>query len=226
MYWSTILYFVSIGLLIISIILSISVKSTFKRLSKKKNARGITGVDAAEQILRTNGVYDVYTNPTSGTLSDFYDPRSKSVNLSEGVYDGASIAAVAVAAHECGHAIQHNEGYTPIVIRNYILPVAQLGTHAGIILFIVGMIFAHIDWLMDVGIALFAFAVLFHLLTLRIEIDASRRGLKALTQSNILYEEEMPQAKKMLRVAAYTYVAAAASAAIQLLRLIAIRNRR
>lgn len=223
---STILYFVAIGILIVSIFLSILVKSTFRKLSKKTCSRHMTGSMVANAILRQNGVSGVSVNCVQGELSDHYNPRDKSVNLSSSVYSESSIAAVAVAAHECGHAIQHNTNYIPLKIRTAILPIASIGTNVGYIVFLIGMIFSMATPLMDIGIILFSFAVLFQFITLPIEFNASRRGLKALAESGILCDEEMPGARKMLRRAAYTYVAAAAATAIQLLRLIALRNRR
>jgi Zn-dependent membrane protease YugP len=228
---SDILYFIGVVVAIVSIIISLNVKSRFKKWSKVPNRRGITGKEVAERMLRSAGIYDVSILSTRGDLTDHYNPKDKTINLSEGVYDKASIAAVAVAAHECGHAIQHHNAYAPLVLRHKLVPIANIGSRAAIWLFIIGLSIVSITestgmmWIVDLGILAFAFAVLFHLVTLPVEFNASKRALVTLRESNILMEEEMGGARKVLSTAAMTYVAAAASAAIQLLRMIAVRNR-
>lgn len=223
--WSMILYFVSILLVLVSVGLSIAVKSVFNKYAQVKNARGITGAQAAQFILEQNGVYDVQIGQVGGSLTDHYSPNAKTLNLSEAVFSKPSVASVAVAAHECGHAIQHAQAYLPLRIRTAIVPVANLGSRAGFFIFFIGLAIARTQILMDLGILLFAAAVVFHIITLPVEFNASRRGLQALTQTGILYGEEMTGARKVLTIAALTYVASAAAAAVQLLRLIAIRNR-
>lgn len=224
---SYILYFVAIILAIVSIILSVSVNSTFNKLSKTQSLSGLTGREAAERILSYAGITDVAIGRVSGSLTDHYDPTGKALNLSQGVYDGRSVAAIAIAAHECGHAIQHHTGYKALLIRNKLVPLANLGSTLGIWIFIIGMVltFFSSTLIMDIGIVLFAFAVLFHVLTLPVELNASHRALTIIENKGLVMSSEMPKARKMLRVAALTYVAAAAQSVIQLLRLIAIRNR-
>lgn len=221
---SDILYFVGIVIAIVSIIIFFNVKGRFKKWSKAPNRRGITGREVAERMLHNAGIYDVPVLATRGNLTDHYDPKDKTVNLSEGVYDKASIAAVAVAAHECGHAIQHHNAYAPLVFRHKLAPVASIGSNAGWYLFLAGLIFGGVTWMLDIGILLFSLATLFHFITLPVEFNASKRALITLRESNILMDDEMGGARKVLTAAALTYVAAAAAAAIQLLRLIAIRN--
>lgn len=226
---STILYFAAIIVAIISLILSANVNGKFKKYSRKPNRRNITGAQVAENMLRQAGICDVSIGMSSGHLSDHYDPRNKTVNLSPDVYDGNSIASVAVAAHECGHAIQHHQGYFAVSMRSALFPVANLGSRAGIYLFGLGVMLSFfgisIPFLLDIGIILFTFAVLFHVVTLPVEFNASKRALVTLKNTGVLYEDEMPGARKVLTAAALTYVAATAAAIIQLLRLIAIKNR-
>ncbi len=226
--WSSLLYFLGIVVALISLFFSAKVSSTYKRISKDANSRGISGQEAAYRILAQNGLSSIPILPISGTLTDNYNPTNRSLNLSQSVYGGRDIASVAVAAHECGHAIQHATEYKPLLLRSRLVPAANLGSNAGIVLFMIGLLLniGNSTFLMDLGIFLFSISVLFHVVTLGVEFDASRRGLQALTASGILYEEEMPKARKMLRVAAYTYLAAMSSAVIQLLRLVAIRNSR
>lgn len=223
---STMLYIAVLVLFVGSIVLSITLKTTFKKLSGKHNMRGIDGKTAAQIILQRNDINDVSITFTQGTLSDHYHPARKTVALSDGVYDSSSVAAVAIAAHECGHAIQHHTKFFPLVFRNFMVPVANLGSNAGYFLFFIGLFLARSELLMNIGIVLFSAAVIFHFLTLPVEFNASKRGLKALEESGILYEEEFPDAKKMLGLAACTYVASAAMSLLQLLRLIAIKNNR
>lgn len=224
---SSILYMLAFVVAIISIFLSINVNSKFKKFSKEPNYRGITGAEVAERMLRQAGIYDVAVQQTGGRLSDHYDPRDKTINLSKDVYEKATIASVAVAAHECGHAIQHHESYAPLSFRTALFPVANIGSRFGIWIFIIGMFLAEFGAgtiLIDVGIAGFALGTAFHFITLPVEFNASKRALVTLRDTNILTESEMPGARKVLAAAALTYVAAAAAAIIQLLRLIAIRN--
>lgn len=224
--WGTLLYYLGIIVAVISLFLSIKVNGTFNRISRYANVRNISGQEAARRILSSNGLGGIVIQPVGGTLSDNYNPANKTLNLSTEVLSGKNIAAVAVAAHECGHAIQDAEQYRPMLTRSKLVPAANLGSRFGIIIFLAGLLLSRIGltFLMDIGIALFSFAVLFHIVTLGVEFDASRRGLDALTSTGILCEEELPKARKMLRVAAYTYVASMASSVIQLLRLMSVRS--
>lgn len=228
---STLLYFAGILVAIISIVLSINVNAKFKKWSKVQNMRSCTGKEVAERMLHNAGIYDVSIELSQGRgLSDHYDPKAKSIRLSENVYQGTSIAAAAVAAHECGHAIQHANAYSPLSVRSALLPVANIGSRAGYWLFFIGIAFVYIFettamlWLVDLGIVLFAACVAFHFITLPIEFNASSRALSTLLNTGILAESEIGGAKQVLSAAAMTYVAAAAAAIIQLLRLIAVRN--
>jgi Zn-dependent membrane protease YugP len=204
------------------------VQNTYKQMSKVRASNGRTGQDVARAIMTQNGVTDVKIEPVGGVLSDHYDPRVKIVRLSQPIYAGDSIAAVAVAAHEVGHVLQHAQGYFPLQIRSTLAPVAGFGSMLAFPLFFIGFIFAspQLSWLMDLGILFFTGAVLFHLVTLPVEFDASKRALVQLTQGGTLAPEEVGKAKKVLDAAALTYVAAAAMAALQLLRLVVLRNAR
>lgn len=205
---------------------SAMVNSTYKRYKEVYPARFITGAQAAEQILRSAGIQDVRIEQVAGELTDHYDPREKVLRLSQENYNTSSVAAIGVAAHEAGHAIQHNVGYFPLKFRNAILPVANLGSQVGVPLVLIGLIFSFGDTLINVGILLFAFAVLFQVVTLPVEFNASRRAVKMLDEHGILYGEELAGCKKVLSAAAMTYVAAAASSALQLLRLVLLGGRR
>ncbi len=213
--------------LILSLWAQANVNSTFARFSRVSNRRGMTGYDAARRILDMNGLQNVAIEHIAGNLTDHYDPRSNTVRLSDSVYGSSSVAAIGVAAHEVGHAVQHAVGYTPIKVRNAIVPVVNLCSQLAMPLFILGLIFSSsLFMLTDVGIILFSAAVLFHIVTLPVEINASRRALSTLESSYMLEGEEIGGAKKVLSAAAMTYVASAAMALLQLLRLIAIRDRR
>ena len=213
--------------LILSLWAQANVNSTFARFSRVSNRRGMTGYDAARRILDMNGLQNVASEHIAGNLTDHYDPRSNTVRLSDSVYGSSSVAAIGVAAHEVGHAVQHAVGYTPIKVRNAIVPVVNLCSQLAMPLFILGLIFSSsLFMLTDVGIILFSAAVLFHIVTLPVEINASRRALSTLESSYMLEGEEIGGAKKVLSAAAMTYVASAAMALLQLLRLIAIRDRR
>jgi len=204
------------------------VQHTYSQMAKVRASNGMSGQNVARAIMMQNGVSDVKIEPVGGMLSDHYDPRAKTVRLSQPIYAGNSIAAVAVAAHEVGHVLQHAQGYFPLQIRSAIAPVAGFGSMLATPLFFIGFIFAspQMAWLMDLGILFFTGAVLFHLVTLPVEFDASKRALVQLTQGGALAPEEIGKAKKVLDAAALTYVAAAAMAALSLLRLIVLRNSR
>lgn len=213
--------------LIISFIAQMKVSSTYSKYSSIPAMCGITGAETAQRILRQNGVYGVSVAQTGGTLSDHYDPRQSVIRLSGGVYSSSSIASIAVAAHEAGHAVQHATGYAPLAVRNALLPVVNLSSSLAIPVFIIGLIFNEsVPVLCDIGIFLFAFAVLFQLITLPVELDASRRAMRAIQGEGILSNDEAAGARKMLTAAAMTYVAAMLMSLLQLLRLFAIRDRR
>jgi len=205
------------------------VQHTYAEMSKVRAANGMTGSAMAKAIMRQNGVTDVGVEEVGGVLSDHYDPRSKTVRLSSGIARGDSLASIAVAAHEVGHVLQHAQGYPGLALRSAIAPVASIGSMAAFPLFFIGFIFnmpGLSKTLMDVGILLFSGAVVFHLITLPVEFDASKRALAQLTGSGSIAPQEVAGAKKVLDAAALTYVAAAAMAALQLLRLVMIRNSR
>ena len=201
-----------------------AVQSTFSRFSKKMNARGITGAQAAQFLLRANNITDVRIERVSGHLTDHYDPSSKVLRLSDSVYGQSSIAAVGVAAHETGHAIQHAVGYGPLVLRGTLVPIAQIGSGAGPALAIAGLIFG-IPLLINIGILLFAGAVLFYLVTLPVEFNASKRAVAILAKTNPLSPTEIDGVKKVLTAAAMTYLASALTAIANLVRLILISRR-
>lgn len=205
---------------------SFMVKATYKKYSEVYASRHMTGAEAAEMILRNAGVADVRIEQVAGDLTDHYDPRNKVLRLSQLTYNTSSVAAIGVAAHEAGHAVQHNVGYFPLKLRNSILPVANLGSQLGVPLVIIGLVLGFGDTLINIGIFLFAFAVLFQVVTLPVEFNASNRAVRMLESYGILYDEELSGCKKVLTAAAMTYVAAAASSALQLLRLVLLGGRR
>jgi uncharacterized protein len=204
------------------------VQHTYAQFSRIRAANGLTGREMARAIMNRNGIHDVEVEEVGGVLSDHYDPRIKKVRLSPHNYRESSLAAIAVGAHEVGHVIQHHTGFFPLALRSTFAPVAGFGSMLAFPLFFIGMFFGGgmARWLMDLGILLFSAAVLFHVITLPVEFDASKRALAELTSSGALAPQEVSGAKKVLDAAALTYVAAAAMAALQLLRLILIRNSR
>ena len=204
------------------------VQSTFNQFTRVRAANGMTGRDMARDIMRRNGVSDVTVESVGGVLSDHYDPSKKVVRLSESNFSGGSISAIAVAAHEVGHVLQHHEGYFPLQLRSGMAPAVGIASMAAGPLFFIGFIFRSGigGMLMDLGILFFAGAVAFHLVTLPVEFDASKRALAQLTSSGAVMPQEVDGAKKVLDAAALTYVAAAAMSALQLLRLIMLRNNR
>lgn len=213
-------YFLVLIGAVLSIIASVRVNTTFNKYAKVRSMTGMTGAEAAQRILQYNGIYDVQIRQVSGNLTDHYDPRNKTLNLSDSVYGSASVAAVGVAAHECGHAIQHKEGYGPLKLRSALVPAANIGSRLGIPIILLGIIFSYNYLLIQVGIWVFALAVLFQVVTLPVEFNASSRAVQALDQMGILAGQEVGQCRKVLSAAAMTYVAAAAAAILQLLRLI------
>lgn len=207
--------------MLIALWAQINVKSTFNKYSNVRNMRGLTAADAARKILDLNGLYSVSVVPVSGNLTDNYNPKTKTVSLSQDVFGSTSVAAIGVAAHETGHAIQHSKAYKPLVVRNSIVPFTQFSSSVSIWLLLAGFLF---NWgsLVLVGIILFSVAVFFQLVTLPVEFNASGRALKILETNDILYGEELSGAKKVLKAAALTYVAATIVAFAQLFRLLAI----
>ena len=218
-------YFLLIIGMILSMAASARVKSTFSIYSRVRSASGLTGAEAARRIHHMAGITDVTVVPISGSLTDHYDPRNKQLALSQDVYDRTSVAAIGVAAHECGHAIQDAQNYVPLNLRSAIVPVANIGSTLSWPLFLAGLILS-IRPLLTLGILLFSFAVLFQLVTLPVEFNASARALKMLGSSGMLGTDEVKSAKKVLTAAALTYVAALASSILQLLRLIILAGGR
>ncbi|MCT8976879.1 zinc metallopeptidase [Clostridium sp. CX1] len=214
-------FIILIPALIIAAWAQFKVSSTFEKYSKVGSSGGYTGAQVARILLDSYGLYDIPVELTPGRLSDHYDPTRRVMRLSEEVYYGNSVASIGVAAHETGHAIQHKERYAPLVIRNSIVPVANFGSNASWILFLLGMVFG-LKGLVSIGILLFTAAVVFQIITLPVEFNASNRALKILESKGILYGSELGGAKSVLSAAAMTYVAAALTAVAQLLRLIFI----
>ena len=205
---------------IISLIAQWRVNSAFSKYSRVASMSGMTGAQAARMILQSNGINDVSVQRISGKLTDHYNPSTKVLNLSESVYGSTSVAAIGVAAHECGHAIQHARGYFPLSLRTALVPVANIGSQLSWVFIIVGAILSFNRTLITIGIIMFSAAVLFQLVTLPVEFNASARALEQLESNGILYRDEVSQTRKVLSAAALTYVAAAATAILQLLRLI------
>lgn len=228
-WWDPTYFLVLIGAMI-CLIASAGVKSTYSKYSRYRSMSNMTGAQAAERILNSAGIYDVSIRHVSGNLTDHYDPRNKTLNLSDSVYGSTSVAAVGVAAHECGHAIQHQKNYAPLTIRGALVPVANFGSTLSWPLILIGLFFTSNTGtlLINLGILCFSFAVIFQLVTLPVEFNASRRALKILGNTGILNSEELPMTRKVLKAAALTYVASAAAAILQLLRLVILfggRNR-
>ncbi|PIE98780.1 MAG: peptidase [Treponema sp.] len=219
------LFLMLIPPMLLSMYAQFKVKSTFAKYSKIGNSKGISGAQAAKFLLQHNGINDVSIAQVAGSLSDHYDPRGKVLRLSEPVHSIKSISAVGVAAHETGHAIQDQKHYGPLVLRSTLVPVANIGSSAGPYITIIGL-FAGIPLLTQIGIVLFAGAVLFYLVTLPVEFDASHRALKQLEANAILTDEEMKGARKVLTAAALTYVASALTAMVNLARLVIMSRRR
>ncbi len=215
--WTYVLVIIGI---VITLAASAKVKSAFSKYSQVRTRTGITGAQAAERILRESGIYDVQIQAVAGNLTDHYDPRSKVLRLSSSVYGSSSLAAVGVAAHECGHAIQHQNSYAPLVLRSTLVPVANFGSMTAWPVIILGIFMGYNEFLVNLGIILFSAAVLFQLITLPVEFNASKRAIARLSETGILYGDELGQSKKVLDAAALTYVAAAAASILQLLRLI------
>ena len=203
-------------------------KSTYARYTRIQSGSGLTGKEVAERILYSQGIFDVTVEHITGNLTDHYDPRKKQVCLSDATYGSTSVAAIGVAAHECGHACQHHNGYAPLGLRSALVPAANLGSKIAWPLIIIGLLFNNNSSaiFLHIGIIAFSLAVLFQIVTLPVEFDASSRALKILGSSGILTAEEVPMSRKVLTAAALTYVAGAASSVLQLLRIILLSNSR
>ena len=220
------LYFLILISVVIAMVAQYKVKSTYSKYSRVRSDLGLTGAQAAQKILNMNGIYDVSIQHIAGDLTDNYNPRNKVLSLSDAVYNSTSIAAIGVAAHECGHAIQHDVGYAPLLIRNTIAPVVNIASSLSWIFIAAGLFFGMSPTLIHVGIIMFSLAVLFELITLPVEFNASGRALTILSDSGMLYPDETAGVKKVLSAAAMTYVASALTAVLQLLRLIMLFGRR
>ncbi len=221
--WTYIL--VMIGALL-CIFASSHVTSTYNRYARTRSACGMSGAQVAQEILRRNGVSDVTVQHVAGNLTDHYNPATQTVNLSDSVYGSTSVAAVAVAAHECGHVMQHETGYVPLSIRTALVPIANFGSNAGIWIVMLGFLMGLSDKIVTLGILLFSLGVLFQVVTLPVEFNASRRALSMLDSYGILSSDEVGKSREVLTAAALTYVASAASSVLSLLRLIFLNNRR
>ena len=223
--WTYLLVLIGV---VICMAASSRVRSVFSRYSRVRSHSGMTGKEAAERILRRNGIYDVQVIHIPGNLTDHYNPGKKTLGLSDSVYNSSSVAAIGVAAHECGHAVQHAVGYAPLSIRGALVPVANFGSALSWPLILVGLLMNSqmSALLINLGILLFSAAVLFQIVTLPVEFNASGRAVKVLESSGMLYPDEVGDVKKVLRAAALTYVASAASMILQFLRLIIIGGRR
>ena len=218
-------YLLVIAGLILSMMASAHVKSTFNKYSRVRSMCGLTGAMAARKVLELSGIYDVKIEHISGNLTDHYDPRTKTLRLSDSTYSSNSVAAVCVAAHECGHAVQHQKSYGPLVLRSTLVPAANFGSTLAWPVFVAGLIFS-MKPLLTAGIVLFSLAVLFQLVTLPVEFNASTRALKILENGHVLGDTELAAGKKVLTAAALTYVASLASSILQLLRLIILAGGR
>ena len=226
MYIDTYYLILVVPMIILSLFCQINVSSAFKKYEKVRTSRGQTGADTARNLLLRNGITDVKIESVRGRLSDHYDPRKKVLRLSESVYSGDSVAALGVAAHETGHALQHAESYGPMALRGALVPPANIGSMAGPYIAMAGLILS-MDFLITLGILLFSVAVFFYIITLPVEFNASKRALEMLERDSMLSSAELAGSKKVLNAAALTYVASALVAVMSLLRLILIsRNRR
>lgn len=222
-YWDSTYFLVLIGA-VISLIASSNVSRTFNKFSRTPNARRLTAEDVAANILRLSGITDVRIERIKGNLTDHYSPNEKVLRLSDSVYGQTSVAALGVAAHECGHAIQHQTGYAPLKLRSLSVPAANIGSKLSWPLILIGILMGSTG-LAQAGVFLFSFVVLFQLITLPVEFNASRRAMTVLRDANILYGDELTGAQKVLSAAALTYVAAVASSLLQLLRLVLLTQR-
>ncbi len=213
-------YLLVLAGVVLSLAASAYLKSVYARYSSVRSRSGMTGAQTAERILHAAGIYDVRIEHISGNLTDHYDPRNKVLRLSDTVFGSNSVAAVGVAAHECGHAIQHDKKYAPLSLRSALVPAANIGSTLSWPVILVGVLLGYSQTLITIGIVMFSLAVAFQLVTLPVEFNASARGARALADNGILGSDEVPSTKKVLRAAALTYVAAAAGMILQLLRLL------
>ncbi len=211
---------------VLSIIASARVNATFSKFARVRSMSGMTGAQTAEAILRSKGIHDVRVEHIRGNLTDHYDPTKKVVRLSDSVYGSTSVAAIGVAAHECGHVMQHHEGYAPLNFRTALVPAANIGSKLGIPIILVGLLLGSNSMLVNIGIWVFSLAVLFQIVTLPVEFDASKRALVCIEQYEIVTSDERKKSAKVLKAAAYTYVAAAAASILQLLRLVLLFGKR
>ena len=205
---------------VLSLWASATVKSTYNKYSRVYSYSGVTGAQAAAQILRQAGIYDVRIEHVSGNLTDHYDPKARVLRLSDSVYGSNSVAAIGVAAHECGHAIQDQEDYVPLRFRSAFVPVANLGTQVAFPILLLGVFLGSSHFLIQVGLLCFFFGVLFQLITLPVEFNASGRAVRILRETGMMSDDELSKTKKVLSAAAMTYVAAAAASILSMLRLI------
>lgn len=206
---------------VLCMVASARVNSTYRKYARVRSMSGMTGAEAAQRILYQNGIYDVQVEHVRGNLTDHYDPSAKVLRLSDSVYGSSSVAAIGVAAHECGHAVQHQQNYAPLKIRSALVPVANIGSRLGLPIVILGVIFGGAgSVLAQIGIWVFSAAVLFQIVTLPVEFNASNRAMQMLSQYGILGQQEVGHVRRVLSAAALTYVAAAASSILQLLRLV------
>lgn len=211
---------------VITMLASAKVNSTYNKYKQVRSLSGMTGAEAARQILHSAGIYDVRVEHIAGNLTDHYDPRSRVLRLSDTVYGSTSVAAIGVAAHECGHAVQDQTGYLPLRLRGAFVPVANFGSAAAWPLILLGLFLGWNNTLIQIGIICFSFAVIFQLITLPVEFNASARAVKILSSTGILHGEEISHTKKVLSAAALTYVASAAAGILSLLRLVILFGRR
>ena len=227
-YWFDPTYILVIAGVIICLAASAKMRSTFNRYSRVRSHSGLTGQEAACEVLRRAGIYDVRVERVAGNLTDHYDPRTKVLRLSDATYSSTSLAAVGVAAHECGHAMQHAQGYVPLKIRGSLVPLANLGSTLAWPLILIGLLFTgrSSEMFLNLGILAFSLAVLFQLVTLPVEFNASNRAVRILGSSGIMYLDELQGTKKVLGAAALTYVAGAAASILQLLRIILLAGNR
>ncbi len=225
MYWSDIFYILTIFLFIVSLIASGVVKARFRQYAKEPTVNGMTGAMAAERILRANGITNVSIRQVGGSLSDNYNPADNTLNLSAEVFGGANVSAVAVAAHECGHAIQHAQAYPLLMLRKALVPVCNIGSMGSYIAILLGIIFSW-SGLITLGAVLFSGIVLFNLVTLPVEADASRRALAEVDRLNILPESQLTGGRKVLVAAGMTYFISLVASIVQLLRLLSLARRK
>lgn len=224
-YDANLYYFILVmPMVIFSLVASVKVKSAFNKYSKVFSQRGLTGAQAAEEVLKFYGITNVAVQHVAGELTDHYDPKANVICLSDKVYNSTSVAAIGVACHEAGHAAQYAEGYSPVKVRSVIYPACSIGSKVGFPLAFLGLVFSF-DFLVTLGIALFGLAVLFQVLTLPVEFNASRRAIKVIDEIGVLRDDEISGAKKVLTAAALTYVASLAVSVANLLRLILLSNR-